>query len=81
MFSHRRVGGVGRWTRSFVKRFMSHTSSKVVMATTRYSTLVEDLMTIRCFFGNQEIGLPPKKMMNDEVEVLSSLFLPQSTSM
>lgn len=71
MLSHRSVGGVGRQTRSSVRRFMIHLSSEVAMATARYLASLEDLATVRCFLENQDIGLLPKKMMNVKVEVLS----------
>ena len=55
-------------------------TQKVVYQTTMYYASLDDRTIVYCFLENQEIGLPPRKMMQTKVEVLSSQFPPLSTS-
>lgn len=74
--SHRSLGGACRGTCSSRNRFLRHMISVVAVATARYSAFIDDQATMRCFLDNQEIGLPPKKMMKADVEVRSSELPP-----
>lgn len=78
--SHSRRGGSTTGTLSSWRRFLSHINSVVAVATTLYSASVEDLATVHCFLDNHDIGLPPKKIMYAEVDVLSSQLPPQCAS-
>ena len=67
-------------TTSLARRFCNQLSFATIVATTTYSTSIEDQVIVFYFLDDQEIGLTPWKTTYVDDEVLSSLSLIQSTS-
>ena len=77
--SENKVGGDCNGTRSSDNNDFTDCSSIVAMTMARYSALMEDRATVRCFVELQEIGLEPRNMRKAHVEVRSSGLLAQSS--
>ena len=75
--SENRVGGDYIGTRSSNNSDFTYCSSAAAMAMARYSALVEDRATVRCFIELHEIGLTPRNMRKALVELRSSELLAQ----